>query len=222
VRAIFLFLLIMMSATAGASISVEIDLTAQRAWLLQDGQPIYETPISSGRGRHATRTGSFTVTEKSKDHHSSLYGRIVDRGGRTLVVDGDSRMPRPPGAKFVGAPMKYFVRFDGGTGFHAGHLPGYAASHGCVRMPSGKAALFFNIVEVGTPVRVFGKAPAGPAPRPKSKPAATPFPFATPVPAQPKKSWWPFRRAEPAPRPPAAETPRYQANNLGKKASRTR
>ena len=208
VRAILFFLLIAMSVTAGGSISVEIDLTAQRAWLLQDGQPIYETPISSGRGRHATRTGSFTVTEKSKDHHSSLYGRIVDKSGRTLVTDGDSNMRRPPGAKFIGAPMKYFVRFDGGTGFHAGHLPGYAASHGCVRMPSGKAALFFNIVEVGTPVKVSGRAPAGPAPRPtptrRAEPAATPA--ATP-PEKQKKSWWPFRRAKAELAAPAAVSP---------------
>jgi hypothetical protein len=211
VRAFFLFLLVVLSTAASGSISVEIDLTAQRAWLLQDGQPIYETPISSGRGRHATRTGNFKVTQKSKDHHSSLYGRIVDKNGRTLVVDGDSMMRRPPGAKFVGAPMKYFVRFDGGTGFHAGHLPGYAASHGCVRMPSGKAALFFNIVEVGTPVKVFGKAPAGPAPRPvqirKAEPAATQA--ATPPPEkEKKKSWWPFGRDRTAPRPAPAETAR--------------
>jgi lipoprotein-anchoring transpeptidase ErfK/SrfK len=47
------------------------------------------------------------------------------------------------------------MRFHGGEGMHAGFLPGYAASHGCVRMPDHMAEIFFNNVSVGTPVRVI-------------------------------------------------------------------
>jgi hypothetical protein len=55
--------------------------------------------------------------------------------------------------------MRYFMRFHEATGMHAGYLPGYAASHGCVRMPEQLAIEFFNRVDVGTPVHVFGRTP---------------------------------------------------------------
>lgn len=160
-------------------LAIEIDLTAQKAWVLHEGKRVYETPISSGRASHPTPPGEFVVVEKNLDHRSSLYGQVVDARGRVIDADADSDTPVPPGGKFVRAPMKYFLRFDGAIGIHAGRLPGYPASHGCVRLPQGKAALFFNIVEVGTPVRVFGKAPrTGPPARPK--PTATPAPSPTP------------------------------------------
>jgi lipoprotein-anchoring transpeptidase ErfK/SrfK len=175
-----LFALVCVSmAQEAAPIAIEIDLSAQKAWVLQDGQRVYEAPICSGRTGHETPTGNFTVLEKDLDHKSSLYGRIVDSAGRVLDSDADSDMPVPAGAKFVPAPMRHFLRFDGAVGMHAGRLPGYPASHGCVRLPSGKAALFFNVAEIGMPVRVFGRAPrSGPPVAAKSK--ATPAPLPTP------------------------------------------
>jgi lipoprotein-anchoring transpeptidase ErfK/SrfK len=174
---------------AGPDVAIEIDLSAQKAFLLHDGGVVYESPISSGRPGFRTRTGNFTVVQKDEDHLSTMYGSIVDASGRTVVAGADSGMKVPPGGKFIAAPMHHFLRFDGATGLHAGHLPGYPASHGCVRMPQAKAALFYNIVEVGTPVRVYGTAPNNtPASRP-AKPKATPAPVATPA---PKKSWFPF------------------------------
>jgi len=171
-------------------LAIEIDLSEQKAWVLQDGQRIYETAISSGRSGHETPTGEFTVLEKDIDHKSSLYGRIVDGQGRTLIPDADDDMAVPAGGKFVQAPMAHFLRFDGPIGMHAGRLPGYPASHGCIRLPPGKAALFYNIAELGTPVRIFGKAPrTGPPVRPKA--AATPLAAASPTP-KPKFPW--FRR----------------------------
>ncbi len=62
--------------------------------------------------------------------------------------------PRPPGSTFVGASMPYFLRIVGGVGLHAGYLPGYPASHGCIRMPESKAERFFYAARVGTPVTV--------------------------------------------------------------------
>jgi lipoprotein-anchoring transpeptidase ErfK/SrfK len=50
--------------------------------------------------------------------------------------------------------MFYFMRFTRGIGMHAGYLPGYAASHGCVRMPQEMAQTFYHNVEIGTPVTV--------------------------------------------------------------------
>jgi len=53
------------------------------------------------------------------------------------------------------------MRFCGADGMHAGYLPGYPTSHGCVRMPEQYAIAFFNSVGVGTPVSVFGRTSAG-------------------------------------------------------------
>jgi lipoprotein-anchoring transpeptidase ErfK/SrfK len=146
-------------ASAAQGYSVEIDLSDQRAYLMHGGQVVLESPISSGRPGYATPTGRFTVVDKNIDHRSSLYGKIVDARGRTIVADADADMAVPPGARFVNAPMPYFVRFNGGIGMHAGYLPGYAASHGCVRLPEDAAMQFFSAVEAGTPVTVFGAAP---------------------------------------------------------------
>jgi hypothetical protein len=84
----------------------------------------------------------------------------VDARGNTIVADADADMPVPPGGKFIPAPMHYFMRFNGADGMHAGYLPGYPASHGCVRMPQEYATAFFNAISVGTPVTVFGRTPA--------------------------------------------------------------
>ena len=135
--------------------SIEIDLQQQTAYLLRNGRAVCSTPISSGRYGHLTETGSFKVIEKELNHYSNIYGKIVDRYGRTVVADADADMRVPRGCRFVPAPMRYFVRFDGANGLHAGILPGYPASHGCVRLPEQNAIAIFNAVEVGTPVTVL-------------------------------------------------------------------
>lgn len=162
-----------------------------------DGKIVYETPVSSGRAGHLTPTGEFTVLEKDPNHFSSLYGRIVGADGKVVNWNADVDMPVPKGGKFVAAPMQYFLRFDGANGLHAGILPGYAASHGCVRLPKGKAILFFNTATVGTPVRIHGKIPDT-APAKKTPPAATAAASATPqplpTPADRRVKWLPFIR----------------------------
>ena len=145
----------------GPATSVEIDLEAQTAYVLQNGRPILATPISSGRNGHLTERGAFTILEKERSHYSSMYGKIVDARGNTIVADADADMRVPPGGKFIPAPMHYFMRFNGADGMHAGYLPGYPASHGCVRMPEQYAIALFNLVSVGTPVTVFGRTPVG-------------------------------------------------------------
>jgi lipoprotein-anchoring transpeptidase ErfK/SrfK len=138
---------------------VEIDLSQQTAYLINGRRVVMQSPISSGRYGHLTSTGSFKVIEKERSHYSSIYGKIVDRNGRTIVADADVDMHVPAGCKFVPAPMPYFMRFHGSDGMHAGYLPGYPASHGCVRMPDQMAVAFYNAVDVGTPVTVFGRTP---------------------------------------------------------------
>jgi hypothetical protein len=146
-------------ASLHAQTAVEIDLRDQMAYLIRGGQVALATPIASGRYGHLTPSGSFTILDKERNHYSSMYGKIVDSRGNTIVADADADMRVPAGGKFIPAPMRYFMRFDGGNGMHAGYLPGYPASHGCVRLPEQNAIAFFNSVEVGTPVTVFGRTP---------------------------------------------------------------
>ena len=161
-KGIFLGALLLLAGNAGQAqpgYSVEIDLEQQTAYLIQGRRIVLASPISSGRSGHLTETGSFKIIEKERNHVSSLYGKIVDRNGRTIVADADADMAVPRGGKFLPAPMRYFMRFHAATGMHAGYLPGYPASHGCIRMPEQNAIAFFNAIEVGTPVHVFGRTP---------------------------------------------------------------
>jgi lipoprotein-anchoring transpeptidase ErfK/SrfK len=157
--AVLFSIFIFAAASLRAEISVEIDLEEQAAYLLKNGRPVLASPISSGRYGHLTKTGVFEVLEKERTHYSSMYGKIVDARGNTIVGDADADMPVPQGGKFIPAPMHYFMRFNGADGMHAGILPGYPASHGCVRMPQEYAIAFFNSVSVGTPVTVIGRTP---------------------------------------------------------------
>jgi hypothetical protein len=157
--ALILFFGAVRSAFAVAGISVEIDIERQMAYLIQGRYVVLESPISSGRPGHLTESGSFQVIEKERNHFSSIYGKIVDADGRSVVADADVDMKVPRGGRFIPAPMRYFMRFHGADGMHAGYLPGYPASHGCVRIPEQMAIAFFNAVEPGTPVYVFGRTP---------------------------------------------------------------
>jgi lipoprotein-anchoring transpeptidase ErfK/SrfK len=135
---------------------VIVSITKQRAYLMTGEEIAIDSPISSGKRGHTTPNGSFSVLEKDKDHHSSLYGDYKDSQGRTVRGGISAHIDAAPsGTHFVGASMKWFMRLTGeGVGMHVGILPGYPASHGCIRMPEPAAAQFYAHVKVGTPVRV--------------------------------------------------------------------
>lgn len=142
---------------------LEVALEDQRALMVVDGMIAVDFPIASGRSSHPTPTGEYTVISKKRSHASNLYGRHVDREtGETLARDVDSRTDkRPEGARFVGAPMPYWIRLtNSGVGLHVGPLPGYPASHGCVRMPSHIAPIVYSRVEPGMRVVIADRAPA--------------------------------------------------------------
>lgn len=136
---------------------IVVSLAKQRAYLMKDDQIVVDSPISSGKRGHTSPSGSFSVLEKDKSHHSSIYGDYKDREGRTIRAGVSAQIDSAPsGTHFVGAEMKWFLRLtDDGVGMHVGILPGYAASHGCIRMPSQAAELFYEHVKVGTPVTVL-------------------------------------------------------------------
>ncbi len=135
---------------------VVVSLSKQRAYLLSGDQIAIDTPISSGKRAGMTPTGKFSVMEKDKDHRSSVYGNFVDRSGRVVRGGISLRIDSAPsGTHYEGAPMLWFMRLTGeGVGMHVGILPGYPASHGCIRMPSQSAEMFYNRVKIGTPVEV--------------------------------------------------------------------
>jgi len=136
---------------------IVIDLSEQRLRYFKGDKLVGVSPISSGREGNSTLNGKFRILDKDLDHRSSLYGSYVDEADFIVVADVDSRRdPRPPGTKFVGASMRYYMRIVGGIGMHEGYLPGYPASHGCIRLPTRMAAIFFENTPLGTPVEVTG------------------------------------------------------------------
>lgn len=135
--------------------SIKIKLAEQRAYFYKGGQLVGISQLSTGREGLGTPTGSYSIIQKDQTHVSSQYGDYVDGADNVVVANVDvGKDPKPPGTHFKGAPMPYFMRIVGGIGMHAGYLPGYPASHGCIRMPEFMAENFFRSVSTGTPVSI--------------------------------------------------------------------
>jgi len=93
-----------------------------------NGTPIASSPISSGTAGHSTPTGVFSVIQKERWHRSNLYSN---------------------------APMPYMQRITwSGVALHAGVLPGYPASHGCIRLPEAFAVRLWSMTKIGARVVV--------------------------------------------------------------------
>lgn len=136
---------------------IRIKRSEQKAYFYKGGTLVGVARISSGReDKGGTPPGTYKITEKSKDHKSSIYGVFKSKTtGETIDDSVDIREKQvPPDAYFVNAPMPNFMRFNGAIGLHTGYLPGYPASAGCVRMPHHMAEKFFENVQIGTPVIV--------------------------------------------------------------------
>jgi hypothetical protein len=106
---------------------LEISLALQRVALVKDGVPVYRTQCSTGRPGYSTKRGEFVITNKERNHRSTIYH-----------VD-----------------MPYFMRLSClDFGMHAGYVPNRPASHGCIRLPEDAARRFFSELPVGTLVTV--------------------------------------------------------------------
>jgi len=109
-------------------IAVVVSLTEQRAYVYRNGVSIGYTTVSTGKPGHETPTGIFTILQKDKNHRSSKYNN---------------------------APMPYQQRLTwDGVALHAGGLPGYPESHGCVHLPSKFAEDLFAVSHMGMTVVV--------------------------------------------------------------------
>ena len=121
-----------------AHLSIVVDLDTQRAVLSRDGQPVLSTSVSSGKKEKPTPPGRYVVTQKYTEWRSTLYHN---------------------------AKMPFFLRLScSAVGLHAGVIPGYPASHGCVRLPPETAKKLYDIVPRGTPVEIRSSATAAKPP----------------------------------------------------------
>ena len=108
-------------------ITVEISLATQTARVYRDGQVVLTSPVSTGKPGYRTPTGRFVITDKQRVRISSLYH----------------------------CPMEWFMRLScSAVGMHAGVVPGYPASHGCIRLPYHNAVKFYKMLDVGTLVTI--------------------------------------------------------------------
>ena len=135
---------------------IKINRGQQKAFFYKGGTLVGISRISSGTEDHGTPAGKYKISEKDEDHVSSAYGVFKNKAtGMTTNDNVDIRVDKiPPGEIFYNAPMPNFMRINGGIGMHTGYLPGYAASHGCIRMPHHMSEKFFANVALGTPVIV--------------------------------------------------------------------
>ena len=107
-------------------VAIIVSLPDQLVHVYRGGVRIGLSTCSTGKKGHSTPTGVFTILEKDKHHRSSTYNN---------------------------APMPNMNRLTWkGVALHAGNLPGYPASHGCVRLPLKFSELLFTVTHVGTPV----------------------------------------------------------------------
>ena len=103
-----------------------VNLATQRAILFRNGVPVAASTVSSGKAGNDTPTGVFTILQKNKEHYSSTYNN---------------------------APMPNMQRLTWkGIALHAGKLPGYPASHGCIRLPMKFSQLLFGATKLGMTV----------------------------------------------------------------------
>jgi hypothetical protein len=152
------------SAPEGPGLLI-VNLATQRAILFRNGVPIGASSVSTGRPGYETPTGVFTILEKQKVHYSRTYDN---------------------------APMPNMQRLTWkGIALHAGNLPGYPASHGCIRLPAKFSALLFDATRLGMTV-IITSLPV--APQQSSAPdMAAPIPPAAMNLARAPFEWHPER-----------------------------
>ena len=144
----------LLSRTNASNSHIRIDLGTQRGFLMNGEEVVIDYPICSGVKSRPTPTGTFYILEKIVDKSSNRYGKILDVDGKVVNSDADAFSdPIPEGGKFVGAPMRYWMRLThDGVGHHIGPVRRYPASHACVRGPSATIPIVYSKVKPGTMV----------------------------------------------------------------------
>ncbi len=142
-------------ATLPGRLLIVVDKPKQMVYVYRGEQRVGFGPISSGKSRNATPAGYFRITTKQRKH-KSFYGTFTSADGSRR--DGDLRRDTAAvGERFSPTEMPYFMRINGRVGLHQGYLPGYPASHGCIRMHEKTAKNIFEIAPKGTCVAVMDR-----------------------------------------------------------------
>lgn len=118
-------------------IVIVVSIPTQKVHVYRNGIRIAASTCSTGKKGHETPTGVFTILEKDKDHHSKTYDNAAMPNMNRLTWDG--------------------------IALHAGNLPGYPASHGCVRLPMEFSELLFGVTHLGMTVILADDATFPPA-----------------------------------------------------------
>ena len=138
-----------------AASRVEILLEEQRGRLYINDTIAMNFPVCTGtEGEHETPPGTFRITEKKREHRSSLYGSFVDAAGDVVKGKVHSSDAAPAGTRFEGTRMDYWMRFNGAIGMHTGVIQREGESHGCVRVPEEACSILFDKLAVGSVVIV--------------------------------------------------------------------
>lgn len=120
------------AASGPGRVSVLISVPDQRAYVFRGEQLVAASSVSTGSDERPTPLGTFTILQKEQDHRSNLYDD---------------------------APMPYMQRLTwDGVAMHAGRNPGFPASHGCIRLPTGFARKLFEATKLGATVEVTADA----------------------------------------------------------------
>jgi lipoprotein-anchoring transpeptidase ErfK/SrfK len=156
---------------------IVIVLDIQRIYVFQNDKLIGFSTISSGKKGKETPTGIFNILQKNVDHKSNLYSN---------------------------APMPFMQRLTwDGIAIHGGYLPGYPASHGCIRLPLTFAKTLFGVTQMGQEVVVLQDT-STPVKRPAPQPATEAAPgevdgTAEPAPSSPVTAPMPVDSSSPEP-----------------------
>ncbi len=146
-----------LARTNASNSSIRIDISAQRAYLMNGTELAMDYPVATGTSKYPTPTGNFRVLEKiESEKRSTTYGRIYGPDGDLVKSNADSRKdPVPEGGEYVGASMPYWMRITwDGIGMHKGNVPRHPASHGCIRTYYKAVPTVFTKVRVGTRVSI--------------------------------------------------------------------
>ncbi len=144
----------LLSRTDASNSSIKVNLSIQRATLMNGEEIAMDYPICSGTAERPTPTGTFYILEKIVDKKSNRYGKFLDAAGEVVDGNADAVLGKPPaGGSFAGAPMRYWMRLtNDGVGHHIGPIRRVASSHACVRGPSATIPIVYSKVKVGTRV----------------------------------------------------------------------
>lgn len=135
---------------------IVVDRRLQNAKYYINGTQVGLSTVSTGAGGNATPAGTYTVLEKDVDHRSSKYGSWVTPSGQVLQESFTIGRDTPiPGGQYLGATMFYGLKLNNtGIWMHEGIVTSAPESHGCIRLPTKMAKVFYDNIPIGSQVIV--------------------------------------------------------------------